>query len=253
MALLRHYEFDNDFADTYTIQAAGQVLEPTVAPNGIPGRVEIADWGGDIGHAMRATLYETDPPTAGATSYRSEVSFPHYNKGEYWFSYEIFIPAGDAGFPAGFDGTTSQVLCDFDQIGVNDDPVLGSHVSGETLAVKTHLDFVKHSGKQISQNEARLPRDKWVTVAIHSYWTDSGGFLELFCDGRFVYRAWGVQTIHADDGRAYMKVGVYNYNQRAGYGMARAYYRNVRFNDADETLIGIFGDIPSVPRQTFAP
>lgn len=243
MALLRYYPLDADFSDVYTIQANGQVLDPLTAPNGIPDRLEIADWGGGIGRALRATLYEGDAPTAGASSYRSEVAFPHYNDGAYWVSFEVFIPDGSDGVPTVFDGTIGQALRDFDAAG-NDDPVIGFHVVDEWMTVKYHADFVNHSGKQVSFNQARIPRGRWVQIAYHIYFDAAAGFREFFVDGKFVVRQWQLQTIHADAGRWYAKIGVYNYTSRVGYTRARAYYRNVRFFDNNETLQSVLGYEP---------
>lgn len=252
MALLRNYAFDTDFSDVYTIQANGQVLDPVAAPNGIPGRLEIADWGGQIGRAMRATLVEGDAPTAGASSYRSEIAFPHYNDGAYWVSWELYIPPGSDGIPSVFDGTTAQALRDFDSAGDgNDDPMLGFHMQDDWLTIKTHADFVNHSGKQTSFNQAFVKKGRWVTLAYHIYFDQTGGFREFFVDGKFVVRQWQLKTVHTEAGRWYHKVGVYNYNSRSGYTMARAYYRNVRFYDNDETPESVLGVSPIVIDKAF--
>jgi hypothetical protein len=252
MALLRNYDFDTNFADVYTIQANGQVLDPVSAPDGIPDRLEIADWGGAIGRAMRATLYEGDAPTAGASSYRSEIAFPHYNDGAYWVSWEVFIPAGTEGVPAVFDGTTAQALRDFDSAGDGaDDPMLGFHLQDDWLEIKTHADFINHSGKQTALNQALINKGRWVTLAYHIYFDNTVGFREFFVDGRFIVRSWQLRTVHAEAGRWYHKVGVYNYNSRSGYTRARAYYRNIRFYDNNETHESVLGVRPIASDNVF--
>jgi hypothetical protein len=50
--------------------------------------------------------------------------------------------------------------------------------------------------------------------------------------------------VHAEAGRWYHKVGVYNYNSRSGYTRARAYYRNIRFYDNNETHESVLGVRP---------
>lgn len=253
MSLLQRYALDVDFAGIYTIQANGQVLDPSTALNGIPGRLEIQDWGGNIGPALRATLYEGDDATPiGTTSHRSEIAFLHYNKGAYWFAYEIYVP-DYSEMPLIFDGTTAQVLLDPDADGVTDDPIYGAHISDTLLAPRMHADFVLHSGKQISIQDGPLPRGRWVKVIQYTYWNEVAGWQEIVCDGRFIIRRNGVQTVHSDAGKIYKKVGIYNYNKRTGFGMARAYYRNIDIYDQNESWFTVLGNHPAPPWQPFLP
>lgn len=259
MGIVQSFPFDiaSGFSGVVQLQSKGITLPPAQLPNGIEGRIEVGNWGPEIGEAMRMVIVEGDPYTPQTEQNtpfkRTEVSLPLLPvNAEYYFVYHIWVPGYDLA-PQEFDPATCQVMYTFNEYAIGDMPIVGGYVEDSVYLVKTHLTDVDRSPYAVREMPGLFQRGRWTQVILHSKWyPDNRGLHELVVDGRYVYRDVGRRTCQSKPGQIYYKVGQYNINNRHNYGgSSTMYFKNVTIYDGNESFESILGQIPKDPWYPF--
>lgn len=218
LTTLNDISFLSTFAGVNTLQALEASWDPAVYPNGVPTALVIEDgW-------MKATIRQTDPETFGGI--RSEVTLPAQAlNDEIWFTWEMMIKSAD------WPDNSGQII--LAQMHPKDTILAASSFNLVVVGGVLFLAIPLSDPPTESLNEQRisigqLRLNHVYKFGVHCKWSTSNtGFLEVYVDGRQIYKNWGRPTAYVGDA-PYFKLGIYDGPHNADFGTKSARFRNLK-------------------------
>lgn len=239
MTMVSTHNF-SDLASFLQVQAIGINAYGNEAPQGIPGRIELAN------NVLQATLYDTDEEVN--LGQRSEVRLDADSNAEYWYKFEMRLGAGWV-----FDEPMLVFqMHDTPFDGVNDrTPNLMLVAEDGQLICITPTTMPAETNQ--ATRAARIPvvPGEWFEVMVHARWKpDTTGFREVFIDRRPLLKQFSVATQYTGDTDGpYLKLGIYNYFHKLAYLPKNTEYRNLTRWTNKEGYSRVLGSPPLPVRR----
>jgi hypothetical protein len=250
------FEGGSFVAPVRNVQAFGVTANPVTTPvyaQGIPDRVDIVRDPRGAGLVLRTTVFDDDPDTAGSDTgvrKRSEIRCDDNPFGVFWYSFDVLVFAED--WHPSLDFSLCQLHKeDGGAVGGSHQPfVLSLQRGGLQVSLPGPGIMPTTGGSYTSWRPATMPIrwGQWHRVAFGVNWApNTTGWREVWIDGARVWSQRGVATAYDEAFPGYLKLGIYNiYTHAAGWGMLRAYFRNVRIWQG----AGAHADILGGPRAS---
>lgn len=213
-----------DFSGYRALEANGTRFGGTLAPNGIPSRLEqVRDPAGSGQLVVRATHVPGDLPTYGG--YRSELSTFHDPIGsERWYSWGYYLP--EAFTTAKNDVIIAQIHNTADIRESNSrNPTLAVLVQGERIKLINVFDYDKITspagtrpitGVDYERRELAswdLHTGRWTFLDLHVKWAGNDtGFLEFWKDGTLLFQEKNHINTFNDERGVWFKSGLYDWS-----------------------------------------
>ena len=147
-------------------------------------------------YALRVELHQGDVSSSGTRNelVLSASQLTEVEGNDRWYAWSTLFPSD---FPA---PATWQVFTQWHHSGCCGSPPVEFDVLGETIQLA-------HDGSTILWSTP-LVRNAWHDFVLHVYWSATGGYVELYYDGKKVLDRTSVQTLYPGE-YAYMKQGLY--------------------------------------------
>lgn len=243
---------DAGFSAYPSLQANGLVVSGSSSPNGIANRIDIAsDPLGSGERVAQFTLYESDPPTAGTSSRRSEIRGPTQDPAgtEYWAMWSYLFPGVWADVRSGFSWMQWHDIPDGGDPSPGKPPPLLGVRAGNGLGqinASYHEDPVNPPLSDFVRRPltyAWLPSGVWHTFVMRwlmSY-TVGVGEREIWQNRRKIFAEFAQHNSYHDAQGPYFKVGLYNYFSVSGWkryqGWSKGLVLGTGYSSFDEFMI----------------
>lgn len=206
-------------------------------PNGMPGRLEIAD------ACLQVTLYPTDAKTN--LGLRSEVTIGTFptNSGEYWSQFEFRLPEDWAYQDLVFVGSWYATP---DAGDPTKHVPMGFRLTNGAFAVIVPQSFTSVSNNGETVVRAKVEPGRWYRVTCRTNLQQTAtGFREIYLDRVPILKQSGIITTYDDAIGPYFKCGVYV--DGTSFDRLRIWFRNFAVWQGNDGFNAILGGVPEVP------
>lgn len=243
MTLVINQPFSTSFAANANLQSNGSQVTGAGSPTGMTGRIDIVDGVGPSpgSKAYRARVVDTDADTFGGQ--RAECTFTAQAlNDESWYVFDLLINEADWTGTAQGNFSVFQV-----------------HNKDSITAAVNFLLYVRFGAFKIWTPASDPPTEQanytvdhypnftygqWHQICLHVLWKNDGtGFTDLFINQAPVMRRFNRGNAYNAD-TPYVKLGIYNVADVAGFGTLSAHYRNFKMFSGKESYTTVMGSTP---------
>ena len=224
--------YADDLSNIQLLQANGLEVTGASSPQGIAGRIFIAN------SCLNTVVNESDDLVPGSSARRSEIiTVAPLGYGNYFIEFEFMVES--------FPTVPMSVMQIMDKGSVTDKPIHTFFVDsgGILCAGLIRSDVFKVIGS------VKIQTRKWNTVNLFfRSFADATGWLHSMVNGRTLAKRHNISFYEPSGLGPYLKNGIYDYFGLTGYGSYAAKYRNMKISSVTtETYFSEVGGYPSRP------
>lgn len=221
--------YSSNLSNIQLLQANGQQVTGAAFPDGIAGRIFIADG------CLNTVLNETDALVPGSSAGRSEIlTVGPLGYGNYFIEFEFRVDS--------FPTIPMSIMQIMDKGSVTDKPIhtLFIDSDGVLCAGLIRSDVLKVIGS------VKVKKNAWNSVNLFfRSFQDATGWLHSMLNGRTLAKKHDINFFEPSGLGPYLKNGIYDYFGLTGFGSYTAKYRNMKISSiTTETYYSEMGGYP---------